>query len=67
MALLNCDLAFPAAAAFSAGDASGSKEWTDTFPLAASFWRMSLAWLCAREELAEGEPFGGKEEAMKKG
>jgi hypothetical protein len=37
------------------------------FPLAASFWRMSLAWLWAREELAEDKPFGGREEAMEKG
>ena len=65
--LLNFDLAFPAAEAFSAGGASGSKEWTATFPLEASFWRMSLAWLCARLVLAEDNPFGGKEEAMEKG
>jgi hypothetical protein len=37
------------------------------FPLEASFWRMSLAWLCARLTLAEDNPFGGREEAMEKG
>jgi len=64
--LLNCDLACPATAAFSAGDVSGLKEWTATFPLAASFWRMSLAWLCARIALVEDKSLGGKEDAMEK-
>ena len=35
--------------------------------LEASFWRMSLAWLCARLTLAEDNLFGGREEAMEKG
>ena len=35
--------------------------------LGASFWGMSLAWLCARLTLAKDNPFGGREEATEKG